>query len=202
VDFMLELIKNIGKYDIVLASKSPRRIELLKMIGMKFKVHPSNVEEIYRDNLKPVEYVIKNAQEKNKSIAGRYTSSLIISADTIVVLNNEVLEKPHDKDQAFKILKKLSGRTHEVITGFGISLNSFTKSVFDYEITKVIFRDVSDEEIESYCSSGEPFDKAGGYGAQGIGSMIIEKVDGCFFNVVGLPLTKFYITLRQFLSNV
>jgi septum formation protein len=199
---MLKLIKNIEKYDIILASKSPRRIELLKMIGMKFSVHPSNVEEIYRNNLKPVEYVIKNAKEKNKYIAGRYPASLIISADTIVVLNNEILEKPHDKDRAFEILKKLSGQTHEVITGFGISLNSFARSIFDYETTKVTFRDLSDEEIETYCTSGEPFDKAGGYGAQGIGAMIIEKVDGCFYNVVGLPLAKFYITLRQFLSTV
>jgi len=199
---MLEQIKNIEKYDIILASKSPRRIELLKMIGLKFIICPSDIEEIYQDHLSPIEYVIKNAKEKNKHIALKYPANLVISADTIVVLNDEILEKPHDKDHAFEILKKLSGHTHEVITGFGISLNSFSKSIFDYEITKVTFRDLNNDEIEAYCNTGEPFDKAGGYGAQGIGSMIIKKVDGCFFNVVGLPLTKFYLTLQQFLSVI
>ena len=198
---MLSLIENINQYNIILASKSPRRSDLLKMIGMKFQVCPSDAEEVYQDHLSPVEYVLANAQKKNKTIAIKYPDSLIISADTIVVLDNEILEKPHDQDHAFEILKKLSGKTHQVITGFGFSMDSFRKLLFDYEITKVTFRILSDEDIESYCKTKEPFDKAGGYGAQGIGSLIIEKVDGCFFNVVGLPLSKFYIRLKQFLSK-
>jgi septum formation protein len=199
---MLKLLKNINKFDIILASKSPRRCDLLKMIGLKFRVCPSNVEENYQDYFSPVEYVTKNAKKKNENIAEKYPESLVISADTIVVLNNEILEKPDDKEHAEEILKKLSGKTHKVITGFGVSVHSRRKSLYAYETTKVTFRDLTDIEIEAYCKTGEPFDKAGGYGAQGIGSMIIEKVDGCFFNVVGLPLSKFYTIIRQFLENL
>jgi septum formation protein len=199
---MIELLKNINKYNIILASKSPRRSDLLKMIGFKFSVCPSDIEEKYQDHLAPIDYVIKNAQKKNESIALRYPDSLVISADTIVVLNNEILEKPHDKNHAFELLSKLSGQTHEVITGFGISLNSFNHTIFDYEISKVTFRYLNHSEIKAYCDTEEPLDKAGGYGAQGIGAMLIEKVDGCFYNVVGLPLTKFFLTLRDFLAKV
>ena len=199
---MLSLIKKINKYDIILASKSPRRIELLKMIGLKFKVYPSNIEEKYQHQLTPVEYVLKNAREKNEPAALQYPTSLIISADTIVVLKNEILEKPHDKNHAYEILKKLNGNTHEVITGFGISTNSFANTIFDYQVTKVTFRYLSNHEIRAYCNTDEPLDKAGGYGAQGFGSMLIEKVDGCFYNVVGFPLVKFYITLRKFLESL
>jgi len=199
---MLTLLENINKFDIILASRSPRRSDLLKMIGLKFKVCPSDAEELYQHHLSPIEYVINNAKKKNEHIALKYPDSLVISADTIVVLDNEIMEKPHDKYHAVETLKKLSGRTHEVITGFGISLFSLNKALFEHQITKVTFRDLTHDEIEAYCNTGEPFDKAGGYGAQGIGSIIIEKVDGCFFNVVGLPLSKFYIILKQFLSGI
>ena len=189
-------------YDIILASESPRRFELLKMIGLQFTVRPSHMEEIYQDHLKPVEYAIENAQNKGNSIAAKFPNSIVISADTIVVLNNEILEKPHDELHAYNILKKLSGKTHEVITGFGFTLKSSEKSIFDYEITKVTFRNLTQHEIRTYINTGEPFDKAGGYGAQGHGSLLIKRVHGCFFNVVGLPLAKFFVLFDNLLLEM
>ncbi len=199
---MLSLLKNLDEYEIVLASESPRRFELLKMIGLDFKVRPSHIEELNRNNLSPVEYVIENAQMKGKVVAEKAPRAIVISADTIVVYKSEILEKPHDESHAREILRRLSDNTHEVITGFGITYLHKDKTVFDYEKTKVTFRNLSQGEIRAYVNSGEPFDKAGGYGAQGMGSLLIKKVDGCFFNVVGLPLAKFFFTLDKFLTQL
>jgi septum formation protein len=198
---MLSLLKNLGDFDIILASESPRRLELLKMIGLNFAVHPSQIEETYQDHLTPVEYALDNAKRKSEKIAEKYPASLIISADTIVTCENEVLEKPQDERHAYKILNKLSGRTHEVITAFGICRINSGISVFDYEMTRVTFRRLTDDEIHAYIKTGEPFDKAGGYGAQGYGSLLIERVEGCYFNVVGLPLAKFYTMLKTFCTR-
>jgi septum formation protein len=199
---MLALLKNIDQFDIILASQSPRRYELLKMIGLKFKVRPSHAEEINKDNLPPVEYAVKNAKIKGLSIAEKSPESLVISADTIVVYKGEILEKPSDESHAKEILKKLSGKTHEVVTGYGFTLNSKNKSVFNHEISKVTFRNLSQSEISAYINTGEPFDKAGGYGAQGAGSLLIKRIEGCFFNVVGLPLSGFFVTLDKFLIKL
>ena len=199
---MLSLLKNIDGYDVILASQSPRRFELLRMIGLDFKVRPSHVEELFSENLSPVDYAISNAKKKGKSIAQLSPESLVISADTIVVHKEDILEKPKDEAHARSILKRLSGNTHEVVTGFGISVQSKNKSVFNHEITKVTFRNLSQSEISAYINTGEPFDKAGGYGAQGAGSLLIKRVDGCFFNVVGLPLANFFSTLDKFLMDV
>ena len=199
---MLALLKNIDQFDIILASQSSRRYELLKMIGLKFKVRPSHAEEINKDNLPPVEYAVKNAKIKGLSIAEKSPESLVISADTIVVYKGEILEKPSDESHAKEILKKLSGKTHEVVTGYGFTLNSKNKSVFNHEISKVTFRNLSQSEISAYINTGEPFDKAGGYGAQGAGSLLIKRIEGCFFNVVGLPLSGFFVTLDKFLINL
>ena len=196
---MLSLLKNIDKFDIILASQSPRRFELLKMIGLNFKVHPSHVEEIYKNHQSPVEYAVENARKKGAQVAKKAPDSLIISADTIVVLKGHILEKPRNEDHARKILKRLSGNTHEVVTGFGFTHLNTGKSIFDHEITKVTFRNLTKSEICTYINTGEPFDKAGGYGAQGEGSLLIKRVDGCFFNVVGLPLAKFFTLLNKFL---
>lgn len=199
---MLSLLKNLDMYDFILASESPRRFELLKMLGLQFTVRPSHLEESCQDHLTPIEYAIENAQNKGISIAVKFPDSIVISADTIVVLNDEILEKPPDETHAYNILKKLSGKTHEVITGFGLILKSAEKSVFGYEITKVSFKSLTQHEIRTYINTGEPFDKAGGYGAQGYGSLLIESVNGCFFNVVGLPLAKFFIILDKFLLEI
>jgi septum formation protein len=199
---MLSLLKNIDDLDIILASQSPRRYELLKMIGLNFRVRPSHIEEIYNDGLSPVDYAISNAQKKGRSIAKILPNSLVISADTIVVHKNDILEKPTDEAHAREILKRLSGSTHEVVTGFGLSLQSKNKFIFDHEITKVTFRNLSQYEISAYITTGEPFDKAGGYGAQGVGSLLIKRVEGCFFNVVGLPLANLFSTLDKFLISI
>ncbi|KAF5431797.1 septum formation protein [Candidatus Methanophagaceae archaeon] len=189
---MLSLLKDIDDFDVILASQSPRRYELLKMIGLNFKVRPSHIEEKLSDDLSPVEYALSNARKKGQHIAQLSPESLVISADTIVVHKNDILEKPTDEKHARDILRKLSGNTHEVITAFGISLQSKNKNVFDHEITKVTFRNLSQKEISVYTNTGESFDKAGGYGAQGTGSLLIKRVEGCFFNVVGLPLSSFF----------
>lgn len=199
---MLSLLKNIDKYTIILASQSPRRYELLKMIGLDFKVCASFAKESYEDHLSPIEYVLQNARKKGEMIAAKEPESIIISADTIVVLRDKILEKPENAAHAQYVLNRLSGVTHQVVTGFGFILLSENKQIFDHEITHVTFRKLSPQEIRAYIESGEPFDKAGGYGAQGLGSLLIEKVDGCFFNVVGLPLAKFFTTLDNFLVQI
>jgi septum formation protein len=199
---MLSLLKNIDQYDIILASQSPRRYELLKMIGINFKVRPSHVEEINNENLPPVEYTLRNARSKGLSIAEKSPDSIVISADTIVVHNDEILEKPTDEIHARDILKKLSGKTHQVITGFGLSHMGKNTFLFDSELSKVTFRNLSQKDISAYINTGEPFDKAGGYGAQGMGSLLIKRIEGCFYNVVGLPLAKFFVTLDKFLIKL
>ena len=199
---MLSLLKNIDQYEIILASQSPRRYELLKMIGLKFKVRPSHAVEINKDNLPPIEYTLKNARLKGFEIAKKSPECLVISADTIVVYKGEILEKPKDESHAREILKKLSGKSHEVVTGFGLTLFSENKSVFNHETSKVTFRNLSQTEITAYINTGEPFDKAGGYGAQGTGSLLIKRIEGCFFNVVGLPLANFFVTLDKFLIEI
>ena len=199
---MLSLLKNLDQFKIILASASPRRFELLKMVGLEFEVRPSHVEEIYEDHLNPVEYTLANARKKGEKIAASYPHHIIISADTIVVLNNQILEKPNDEKHAYEILSQLSGKTHEVITGFGILKKDAVRSVFEHALTRVSFRKLNRDEIYAYIYTGEPFDKAGGYGAQGFGSLLIERVDGCFFNVVGLPLSKLFMTLDHFLLNL
>jgi len=199
---MLSLLKNLDTFDIILASASPRRFELLKMIGMEFKIRPSHVEEVYQDHLSPEEYVIENAKKKGYFIADKFPESLIISADTIVVYKDKILEKPEDEKHAMEIIKTLSNRTHQVLTGFGFILKSSNSDIFKIESSLVTFRNLSQAEIRAYINTGESFDKAGGYGAQGQGSLLIKRIDGCFYNVVGLPLSSFFSTLNQFLMEL
>jgi len=199
---MLSLLKNLDTFDIILASASPRRFELLTMIGMEFKVRPSHVEEVYQDHLTPEEYVIENAKKKGYFIADKFPESLIISADTIVVYKDKILEKPEDEKHAMEIIKTLSNRTHQVLTGFGFILKSSNSDIFKIESSLVTFRNLSQAEIRAYINTGESFDKAGGYGAQGQGSLLIKRIDGCFYNVVGLPLSSFFSTLNQFLMEL
>jgi septum formation protein len=172
------------------------------MVGFNFEVKPSHIDEINENNLPPVEYTLNNARIKGLSIAQKLPECLVISADTIVVLNGEILEKPRDETHAREILKKLSGKTHEVVTGFGIFNYARDYFVLNHEISKVTFRILNQEYIRTYINTGEPFDKAGGYGAQGFGSLLIKKIEGCFFNVVGLPLANFFVTLDKFLQNL
>lgn len=196
---MFKKVKNIK---IILASQSPRRLDLLQMIGLDFEVEPSNIIEENHNDLDPLEYAMLNAQNKAKVVAEKFPHSLIISADTIVVLGNKILEKPENKKHAFEILSLLNGKTHEVITAFGIMLKKNNISVFDYEKTRVKFRKIKPDDLKEYIKTGEPLDKAGGYGAQGLGSLLIERVDGCFYNVVGFPLGKFYLIFEKVLDKI
>jgi septum formation protein len=199
---MLSSFNKINQNKIILASQSPRRYDLLKMIGMDFEVVPSDIIENNGNNLQPLEYALMNAKEKAKVVSDKYPNSLVISADTIVVLGNKILEKPDDAKHALEILTQLNGKIHEVITAFGIIFKNKSISRFDYERTKVKFRKLSIDKIKEYIETGEPLDKAGGYGAQGLGSLLIEKVDGCFYNVVGFPLGKFFIMYEKLIHKL
>lgn len=184
--------------NIVLASASPRRTEILKMLGIEHTVKISNAEENLNDEvLSSKEMAMKHSLLKASDVADqlRNTSEdnnyLIIGADTIVTFDPDfrgALGKPSDKDDAFRMLKALSGRRHYVITGVTIiDLNDDTVST-DCEITAVDMIDFSEEDIWAYINTGEPMDKAGAYGIQGLGSLFVKRIEGCYFNVVGLPV--------------
>lgn len=183
---------------IILASKSPRRKQLLEMIGLEFEVAASDINEDLKENLPPDEFVKKLSLLKAEDIAKRFPNSIIISADTVIVLENKTIGKPKDEKHAKEILKNCSGNTHKVLTGFTILDSSNSNVVSKSVETKVTFRKMSDVEIESYIASGEPLDKAGGYAVQGIGSVFVEKIEGDFFNVVGLPVYNVAEELKKF----
>lgn len=183
---------------IILASSSPRRCELLKNIGLIFDIIPSSVEEHIDDEQSPEEVVKLLSSLKASDIAGKLEKGyIVIGADTIVVYNGQILGKPKDHEDAHTMLKTLSGREHHVLTGFTVIRTCDSKTITSYEKTIMKFRELTDQEIDAYIKTGEPMDKAGAYGAQGLGSLIIEKMDGDYFNVVGLPISQ----LGQVLKN-
>jgi septum formation protein len=184
---------------IILASQSPRRKHLLKQIGLKFRVVPSNVEEVMSPSQTPGENAKRLALEKAKEVAKQLQDGFVIGADTVVVLDHHVLNKPVSKEDAKRMLKLLSGREHSVFTGFAIVDAQSKKHIAEVEETRVRFRKLNDKEILTYIESGSPMDKAGSYGIQDdFGAVFIEKVNGCFYNVVGFPLSRFYSTYQQF----
>lgn len=181
----------------VLASSSPRRIELLKRFIPNLEVvKPTWETKIIADD--PIQIAYLTALEKARTVASNFIEGLIIGADTIVVIDGEILGKPRNVSIARDYLRRLSGCIHEVITGVAVIDASSGKEVYDYEITEVKFRELSDREIELYVSSGEPLDKAGAYGIQGFASLFIEWIKGDFYNVVGLPLYKLSLLLKKF----
>jgi septum formation protein len=198
---LFSLIENLSKVDIILASASPRRYELLKSIGLDFRVVPSHVPENLEITMTPAESVISNARKKGREVAGKFPKSLVISADTIVVLGDRCMGKPQSEQDAFDMLRSLSGQRHLVYTAIGLTFQKYARSNFDVVSTEVTFRKITDEEIWAYINAGEPFDKAGAYGIQGQGAILVEKINGCFFNVVGFPLSRFFIMLDEFLSH-
>ncbi len=187
------------KQVLVLASQSPRRKELLGHTFLPFEVDPSDVEEI-TDKTIPSEVAIQLAEMKAEAVFEKRKSNneIVIGSDTIVVLKNEILGKPIDKSDARKMLLKLSGCTHEVITG--VSLINSEKSFSFYESTKVTFRDISEDLLERYLETGDSLDKAGAYGIQNQSLSFIEKVEGSYSNVVGFPVDRFLIELKSFLD--
>lgn len=182
---------------IILASASPRRKEILGNLGIDFEVITSNAEEKADSELPPHMIVQELAMLKGADVAKNAKNAIVISADTIVWLDGCVLGKPTDTENARKMLKKLSGKTHDVYTGVCVTDSVSGKSVSDYEVTKVNFRDLSDEEIDRYISTGEPMDKAGAYGIQGKGCLLVRSIEGDYLNVVGLPAVKLGKILKE-----
>ena len=171
---------------IILASQSPRRQELLKLITNDFEIKVSNVDETLPSGISPKDAVLYLSKIKAKPF--KNDSDIIIGADTVVALDGKILGKPKNDENAREMLKFLSGKAHSVFTGVTLIKGDITRS-FAVE-TKVKFFDLTDEEIDEYIKTGEPADKAGAYGIQGYGSLLVEKIDGDYFNVVGLPVSK------------
>ena len=180
---------------LVLASASPRRQELLRTAGISFTVRPAAIDERVLPGENPEAYVSRLAAAKARAcwLPGEVT----LGADTVVTLDGLLLGKPSDDADARRMLRLLSGRTHQVLTGVCLYDGSETRSAV--EITEVEFLDLSDEEIEQYVAGGEPLDKAGAYGIQGEASKFVKRVNGCYFNVVGLPLARVYGFIRSIL---
>jgi septum formation protein len=179
---------------LVLASASPRRKELLTQAGYEFKVFPANISEERHSNEDPIIFVTRLAREKAQAIYDQLVSRppeeslLVLGADTIVVTPEEILGKPQDAEDAARMLRLLSGRTHQVITG--VCLLSKERTEVAAETTLVTMREISDKEIAGYIATGEPMDKAGAYAIQGYAARWIPYIEGCYFNVVGLPLAR------------
>jgi len=177
---------------IILASKSPRRKKILELIGLNFVIHPSNIHEHSNLDLSPENFAKYWSKKKAKSIANEFKDNVIIGADTIVNLNGKILGKPKDREESYDMLKNLSGKTHDVITGITIIHEKMKILQSFSEITRVSVRNIPDKEILYYIDNYATLDKAGSYGIQDWFSIWIKKIDGCYYNVMGLPLSKFY----------
>jgi septum formation protein len=175
---------------IILASKSPRRKQLLEQAGLSFSVVPSSFDEKKIPLSKPADYVACLAQAKAENVARIHTKEWIIGADTIVVINNTIIGKPVSRADARAMLKRLSGQTHQVYTGYAICNRSKTFFFVDSLKTDVHFKKLTDEEVEWYVHTKEPFDKAGAYAIQGLGAALIKTINGSYTNVVGLPICE------------
>lgn len=182
---------------LILASRSPRRAEILKREKVEFKVKiPSNLKEESLSS-DPTEHVLSLSKKKATSVSHQVEEGILLGADTIVVLDGEIMGKPQNKKDALFILKKLSGRTHRVYTGITL-LNKYNgKTVSDYDSTEVKFNQLDEEKIETYIETGEPMDKAGAYGIQGMGGFLVESIRGSLDNVIGLPTEKLKEMLIQ-----
>jgi nucleoside triphosphate pyrophosphatase len=180
---------------VVLASASPRRRELLNLIGIPHDVRPANVDETMRPREAPRRHAERLAREKASAIAVRDPNLITIGADTVVVINRKVLGKPADAEDAARMLGMLSGREHTVITAVAVSRGRELRSAIEEVRVKV--RRLSDEEIEAYIATGEPMDKAGAYGIQGFGATIVERIEGDYFSVMGLPLVRLVGLMRD-----
>lgn len=188
---------------IILASNSPRRQELLKLLGIKFEIQVSSWKEITQSNLTPRELCCYNAKEKARAILlSPEEDCIVIGCDTIVVLNNHILGKPETEENARKMLSLLSGKAHIVYSGLSVRDNKIQKEITEHVKTTVKFRELSSMEIDNYISTGEPFDKAGSYGIQGKGALFVEYINGCYYNVVGLPLVTLYKILLKTGINI
>ena len=183
------------KEKIILASKSPRRAEILRSVGWDFESRAANIDETRRESEEPVAYVERLAREKAATVAQHANQSLILAADTVVVVDHDVLGQPHEDEVARRMLRMLSGRWHEVLTGVAI-MRGEGKPIVVNETTRVRFSELSEAEIDWYVATGEPHDKAGAYAIQGLGGVFIKEIEGDYFNIVGLPVRLVYEQLR------
>ncbi len=183
--------------DIILASKSPRRREILENTKVRFSVKESQIDEIVKVNESPKETVMRLAYEKALDVANNNKESLVIGADTIVVINDRILGKPKNEKEAYEMIKLLSGKTHYVITGFALINLSLNKKVIDCEVSQVTFKELSEECIKDYINTRESLDKAGAYGIQGYGGLLVKNIQGDYFNIVGLPISKISDCLKD-----
>ena len=195
----------LDKKNLILASSSPRRAQILTREKVKFEIKipdSSKEENIFSDlkaqNSCPATHVLELSRRKAQSVTNEIEDGIILGADTIVVLEEEILGKPKNKNEALSILKKLSGRMHQVYTGITLINKSTGKMISDYDVTKVKFNRLDEEEILNYIATGEPMDKAGAYGIQGMGSFLVDHIEGSLDNVIGLPTEK----LQEMLSRI
>ena len=181
---------------ITLASGSPRRAALLRQMEFPFQVVSKEISEESVSTSDPMERVIELSRRKAEAVLDRVREGLVVGADTVVFLEGEILGKPRDKKEAKSMLMKLSGKTHDVFTGFTL-IQIGGNLLSDVERTSVTFRDLDEWEVDDYVETGGPMDKAGGYGIQDRSGLFVDRIEGCFYNVVGFPLTKFYESLKQ-----
>lgn len=179
---------------LILASASPRRSELLRDANIAFTVEPAHLREEPLPHEKPLDYAQRLACDKARAVFARYSSHVVLGADTVVVVDEHLLEKPSDERDAERMLRLLSGRTHRVITGICLVAAGFEQT--EAEVSEVCFSPLSEKEIAAYVRTGEPMDKAGAYAIQGIASRWAKRIEGCYFNVVGLPVPRVYRMLR------
>jgi septum formation protein len=188
---MIELPK------LILASASPRRTEILRTVGWPFETLVVNIDESRIATEDAVTYVKRLASAKAKAAAARVPETIVVGADTTVTIDNHILEKPRDADDARRMLRLLSGRWHQVLTGIALVNGSKSETEVGYEVTEVKFAAMTEDEIDWYVATGEPMDKAGAYAIQGLGARFIEGIKGDYFNVVGLPVRLLYELLDQ-----
>lgn len=187
---------------LILASKSPRRQELLKMLGFDFTTVPCKIDEERYFDLKPVKMVQKLARLKAEEVAGLVEDTVVIGSDTVVVMDGIMLGKPESIEEATAMLKKLQDRQHSVLTGIAVYDTTSKRVLVDYDRTDVYMRPMTEEEIDGYVKTGEPMDKAGAYGIQGIGGIFVEKINGSYYTVMGLPIHKLVLMLKEFSIGV
>mgnify|MGYP002725473928 CR=1 FL=1 len=190
----------IQKYPIILASNSPRRKQLLEMIGLEFEVIPSSVDEDLTLPLRPQEFVQHYSKEKASDVEKDHPDTLTIGADTVVVLDDQIIGKPKDENDSFNMLRSLSGRTHSVYTGVSILIQKIGIEETFFSKTDVTFNDLTDSDISYYIETYSPFDKAGSYGIQDWFAVCVNRIDGCFYNVMGFPLSAFYQRFKNISS--
>ncbi|QJA07947.1 septum formation inhibitor Maf [Romboutsia sp. CE17] len=183
--------------NIILASASPRRKEILENVNVKFTVVASNIDEVILDNEPPKELVMRLAFEKCMDVARKNEDALVIGADTIVVMDDQILGKPKNEEDAYNMIELLSNKKHQVITGISLINLSLDKKVIDYVVSEVTFKDLSKETIRDYINTKESLDKAGAYGIQGYGSLLVESISGDYFNIVGLPISRISDLLKE-----